>query len=202
MNNQKKLTLRSLILTIALVLPLIYFGYAIIFSSQNSNYIPKYNFLYITQTNKSECFVKYNQPTTNQEQQPPITGQQTFKYINVVNNRVTLTETEGNNNSGYTNGICNEDFYYYDVSSNTSKIVKPDALANYELINNGVDSNNEQKDPDGFQFKDTTNNNNIIPFFYERYDYDRPSYSLTKKFSIKNLNIQGGRIKLIGFLKN
>jgi hypothetical protein len=196
MNDQKNSTFRKSILALALILPALYFGYIITLSTQNSSFVPQYNFLYVTDKNESGCF-------GNNYKIDPISGASTpipTKIIKFIDNKVTLNETieySYDNNSKY----CNDDFYYYDVTSNSARIIKPESLGNYELINDNFLGYDSKKDPDNFIFKDGTYTNNISPIFYEGDNYSNPTYSLTKQFSNKILNIQGGRIRLLGFIK-
>jgi hypothetical protein len=196
MNDQKKSTFRKLFLGLAIILPAVYFGYIIAYSSLNSNFVPQYNFLYVTDKNDASCY------NTNYKVDP-ITYTSTpipTKKIIFVDRKVSLYESTDNNydtNSKY----CNEDFYYYDVASNSARIIKPESLGNYELINDNFLGYDNKKDPDNFTFKDGSYTNNITPIFYEGDNYSNPTYSLTKQFSNKVLNIQGGRIRLLGFIK-
>jgi hypothetical protein len=196
MNDQKNSTFRKLFLGLAFVLPAIYFGYIIAYSSQNSSFVPQYNFLYVTDKNDANCFnVQYNiDPITKAQIVTPV------KRIAFKDNHVVLNESVDNNFDNDTK-YCNDDFYYYDVTTNSARIIKPESLSNYELINSSFLGYQNKIDPDNFTFKDGTYTNNISPIFYEGDNYSNPTYSLTKQFSNKILNIQGGRIRLLGFIK-
>jgi hypothetical protein len=196
MNNQKTFTLRSLLLLLALLLPILYFGYIIAYSSQNSGFVPKYNFLYVTDKSDSSCTGPNTQYDYANNQQVTTA----FKKIIVKDNLVTVIESKDSNAWDYRTKFCSDEFYFHDISTNSSRLVNIESLANYPLVSNELQIDLSKKDPDNFEFKDNLNYSGFNPIFIERTNYDKPTYALTKQFSNKVLNLQGGRIRFLGFI--
>jgi hypothetical protein len=200
MNSQKPFTLRSLLLLLALLLPIIYFGYIIVYSSQNSGFVPQYNFLYVTDKNDSNCNAPSNQSYKYDDQGKEI-GQTTFKRIVINNNVISILETTESNKWDYRTRFCNDELYFHDLVSNTSRPLNVESLSNYTMVSNELQIDITKKDPDNFEFKEDSYNGGFNPIFSgTNYSYDKPTYSLTKQFSNKILNLQGGRVRFLGFI--
>jgi hypothetical protein len=200
MNNQKPFTLKSLLLLLALLLPIIYFGYIIVYSSQNSGFVPQYNFLYVSDKNDSNCNAPSYQSYKYDEQGKEI-GQNAFKKIVINSNVISILESTDNNKWDYRTRFCNDELYLHDLVSNTSRPINAESLSNYKMVSNELQIDGSKKDPDNFEFKESSYNNGFNPIFSgNNYNYDKPTYSLTKQFSNKILNIQGGRVRFLGFI--
>ena len=199
MINQKKFGLNNILLAIAVILPILYFGYIIIISSQDNNLIPQYNFLYVTNSDKQDCgYQPYIKDPNSPNQEIP-TNQTLQKFI-ITNNKIAIVDTKDPFGADYQNRICGNTFYFYDVTNNISKKLNPENLQDYTLVSNNLEYNSELKDPDGFLFKEDYNNAGASFFFSRNYDYNSPKYILTKKFTNRQLKIEGGKIRIISFI--
>jgi hypothetical protein len=163
---------------IAILLPLIFFGYLYYVKSKSSSLTPKYSFIYYiydSQKSSLDC----------------------TKSLKIENNYLKVISTVDNNYTGLMKSFCASDvYYYYNIKTDISVELNEASFGNYEILSNNFYG--DQKDPDGFEFNGYRYSS-YLPFFTND---SKKSAILSKGFSEKVLKINQSNPQLISFTKN
>jgi hypothetical protein len=168
-----------LCLIIGILLPIIFFGIVIIFKNQQSDVKPQYSFIYSSSD--------YNKPYNCNLK------------LTLANNALSLI-TDLNNTDTTQSYSCSDTYYYYDIQTQSSKILTPTTIGSYTALS--ASPYDTSKDPDGFEFSNYRYDYSPLPFF-NNYNYSsNQTYYLSRSFAQIKLKIVEQNARLVTFTKS